>query len=327
MTTTLELDAEVTSFAAFVRRELADLGPDVLDDLTDGLEADLTEKLGEGETLGDPGSYAQELRAAAGLAPRTKRKPGLDDAARAAVRDIRDGATEFAKKHPWVGGLAAFATSLRPVWWFLRAWALYCVFDALHVWRGLPTTSLGWLILAALVVISVQWGRGKWLPWRWSRVGVTVVSVFTVLALPFVLGYVGSQLAQPDYDNDAYVSDGLQLDGGQVTNIFAYGADGNPISDVQLFDQTGTPLNVVSDQLGSNTSWDPTIGDDRVLVPSDAVSSDSGWNVFPLKTVLSSALDGSTVPSWATRTTPDRPFFAVQPLLGYTPPTPVEPIK
>jgi hypothetical protein len=192
----------------------------------------------------------------------------------------------------------------------------------LHVWRGLPTTSLGWLILAALVVISVQWGRGKWLPWRWSRVGLTVVSVFTVLALPFVLGYVGSQLAQPDYDNDAYVSDGLQLDGGQVTNIFAYGPDGNPISDVQLFDQNGRPLAASSSSNATQWVWDNATATETVLVPSAGAPSGSGWNVYPLKSVSSDAVNPETglLTSWAKPAAVDAPFRSVQPLLGYTPP-------
>ncbi len=321
MTSTLELDAEVTFFASSVRRELADLGPDVVDDLTDGLEADLGEKMAEGETLGDPGAYAQELRAAAGLAPRTNRKPGLDDAARAAVANIRDAATQFAKKNAWVRAVVAFATSLRPVWWVLRAWILFCVFDFGQSWRGLPSSSFGWVMLAALFVFSVQWGRGRWLPWRWSRVGVIVVSVFTVLALPALFDSMGHETAQDQYNASDYISDGVLLDGQQVTNIFAYGPDGKPLSEVQLFDQDGDALDVVSSNWGATTSWDETIGVDRVLVPSDAISSESGWNIFPLQSVRSDELtDEGTVPSWAKRTTPDGPFFAVQPLLGYTPP-------
>ena len=320
MTTTLDLDAEVTSFAAFVRRELADLGPDIVDDLTDGLEADLTEKLGEGETLGDSGAYAQELRAAAGLAPRTMRKHGLDDAARAALADIRDAATQLAKLHPWVGGIAAFATSLRPVWWVLRAWILFCVFDLTWVWRGIPSTSLGWVALVGLIVVSVQWGRGKWLPWRWSNIGVTITTVFALLALPFVVGMISTQVASDLNSASDYISDGVLLDGQQVTNIFAYGPDGKPLSDVQLFDQSGRPLDVYSPEWG-NFTYDETLGYDDALVPSDAVSTDSGWNVFPLQSVRTDALnEDGTVPSWATRITPNAPFDAIQPMLGYTPP-------
>ncbi len=319
MTTTLELDAEVTSFAAFVRRELADLGPDVVDDLTDGLEADLTEKLGEGETLGDPGSYAQELRAAAGLAPRTKRKPGLDDAARAAVASIRDAATQLARTHPVIGGIAAFFLSLRPVWWTLRAVVVFGFFNQDWQFSAIPRTPFLVLVMLAMIVVSVQWGRGRWLPWRWSRGAIVAISVFAVLALPAV---ASATYARATFVPDAseFISDGVLLDGQQVTNIFAYGPDGKPLSDVQLFDQSGRPLDVYSPEWG-NFTYDETLGYDDALVPSDAVSTDSGWNVFPLQSVRIDALNGDgTVPSWATRITPNGPFDAIQPMLGYTPP-------
>ena len=77
---------DVAGYAAAVRRSLADLGPDQVDDLTDDLEADLADALaderhnahGRGvlEQFGPPEEYAAELRAAAGLLPvATGRRP------------------------------------------------------------------------------------------------------------------------------------------------------------------------------------------------------------------------------------------------------------
>ena len=70
---------DVAGYAAAVRRGLVDLGPELVEDLTDDLEADLAEALaderhvahGRGllEQFGPPEDYAAELRAAAGLAP------------------------------------------------------------------------------------------------------------------------------------------------------------------------------------------------------------------------------------------------------------------
>jgi uncharacterized membrane protein len=67
----------ITEFAAAVRSALSDLGPDEADDLTDGLEADLTDRLADGDAteLGDPAAYAEELRAAAGLPHRPAASP------------------------------------------------------------------------------------------------------------------------------------------------------------------------------------------------------------------------------------------------------------
>ena len=67
MTTTLDVNPTVADFATAVRRSLADLDAEDLSDLTDGLEADLADKLADGAELGDPAAYAAELRAAAGL--------------------------------------------------------------------------------------------------------------------------------------------------------------------------------------------------------------------------------------------------------------------
>ena len=65
---------EVASFVARVREQLSDLTEDEREELTGGLEADLSEQLAEGGQLPDPTQYADELRAAAGLPePRRRR--------------------------------------------------------------------------------------------------------------------------------------------------------------------------------------------------------------------------------------------------------------
>ena len=60
---------EIVTFAEGVRAALADLPAEEVDDLTEGLEADLAESLAEDlrRTLPDPVAYAAELRLAAGL--------------------------------------------------------------------------------------------------------------------------------------------------------------------------------------------------------------------------------------------------------------------
>ena len=76
---TVKLDArhDVTAFVAAVRSRLADLTEEEREELLGGLEADLSERLAEGEAelgagLGDPVAYAAELRAAAGLEARPR---------------------------------------------------------------------------------------------------------------------------------------------------------------------------------------------------------------------------------------------------------------
>jgi hypothetical protein len=314
MTTTLDNDLSVETFASAVRGELFDLDSEVIDDLTDGLEADLADKLADGDTLGDPTVYAAELRAAAGLDPRGRRRnmSGLDAAAKGVLVEIRDGAKAFIGRHPWIGAIVVFFSALQPLWWVLRAWLLFCLLFTNWAWYGIPSDSPGWWVLAALVVLSVQWGRRRWLPWRWSRGAVVVASVILVLAAPFVLSTPKgvSEINPGD-------SDGILLNGQQVTNIFAYGADGQPLTDVQLFDQNGNPLVVVPDGNGSYIQWDGTLGGNDALVPSDSVAGKTGWNVYPLESVPYSSIDPNTgqVYSWAKRSAVEAPFASVQRLL------------
>ena len=118
------------------------------------------------------------------------------------------------------------------------------------------------------------------------------------------------------------MSSGLTADGRTVTNIFAYGPDGKPLTGVQLFDQNGDPLEVVSADWGTTNLYDETLGDSALLVPSDEVAGRLGWNVYPLQSVPSDSIsyDTGEVNSWAKRSDVQAPFFAVQPLLGYEAP-------
>jgi len=311
MTSTTTLSA-VDAFAARVRELLSDLPRDEVDDLTDGLEADLAEKALD-EELGDPETYAEELRSAAGLPPR-------NDSTGAELRLRWTRFVARLRADPFWSKVLGFAVALRPVWWVARGWAVW-------VALGFAGTDgpLKFLPLAAVVVVSVQWGRGKWLPGRVLRVAKIVVSVIAVIALPFAIGAsLGAQNAVRYSDDDYFPPQGIQLDGNEVNNIFAYDADGEPLSDVQLFDQDGKPLSLLGD--GDNAYH---LSDGSALVPNPAVTGGSGWNVYPLQ---SSAVDPMTgEPDRGT--TPQAvqpPFPRVQPLVtqgerdGYTVTSPAE---
>ena len=69
MTGTTSGDPPIADFAARVRRSLDDLPEDEIEDLTERIEADLTEKALD-EDLGDPEECAIELRSAAELLAR-----------------------------------------------------------------------------------------------------------------------------------------------------------------------------------------------------------------------------------------------------------------
>lgn len=308
MSETATTPQSIRDFALAVRAALNDLPADDVDDLTDGLEADLTEQAADVDAgdaaapevdLGDPVAYAEELRGAAGLpvrgatpearVPRLRRLRTRVGAARAgAARRIRSSAAGAA--------VLDFVLALRPAWWVLRGWVVYAVAE---VFAGggistVPTDPLRWVVLTAFVVLSVQWGRGRWLPWRWLPGFRTVVSVCAVLVLPIVLMVTANQAGT---QNTAYVdynpapTPGLMQSGEQVTNVFAYDTDGQPLTDVQLFDQSGRALNVVNDPV--NTNYLPQLdaaGEQDMVVPSLLVPG-GGWNVFPLRLVASGDID------------------------------------
>lgn len=323
MTATTLPGTEVAAFAAAVRSALSDLPPDELDELTDGLEADLAERADEsGSDLGDPAAYAEELRAAAGYPPRSARGH-LGDALpdlRTLPQEIRRRWKQTVKDKPIIGSIGAFFVSLRPVWWVLRG--LVVSFLVLTLLWGAGTTNL-WPIAVIITVFSVVLGRG----WMSGRAGVRwvlrVASAFAIVAAPFVLAWGVNQWNNGYYaynypDDSGYdMGTGLTQDGQQIDNIFAYDAEGNPIDQVQLFDQNGKPLNVTSDM--SNEWWNAQDG--SMLVPSGDVPGRAGWNVYPLAHVNDWSDyedDGTFDDSEISKT--DFPLYKVKPLSGHDAP-------
>lgn len=314
MTTTVDID-QVTAFATAVRRELSDLGPDTLDELTDGLEADLVDKLADGEPLGDPAAYAAELRAASGVTPATR--PSVADNVRENLADLRTKVAPLLA-HPAVAAVVAYFVSLRPVWWLARGVLLFALLNNHQPWSAIPNDPLQMLLIVALVIASVQWGRGRWLPWKWSRPTLYAASAIAVLMAPVVVGVTQSQLREWWWTpEESYVSTGVYLDGQQVTNIFAFDASGQPLTDVQLYDQDGNPLSLATQDTEYIEFFTPD-GDYSFLMPNDSVTGRKGWNVFPLEADPDAPGWDSGYGSYLDEVTP--PFTSVQQLLGYEPP-------
>ncbi|MCY7405159.1 MAG: hypothetical protein LH475_11130 [Cryobacterium sp.] len=309
MSDTATTTRSIRDFALAVRAALNDLPIDDVDDLTDGLEADLTEQAADFYAadaaasdceLGDPVVYADELRTAAGLPVRgvapTVRVSRLRRL-RTRTGAMRAGATRRIRSSAAGSQLLDFLVVLRPLWWVVRGWVVYVVAE---IFLGgaistVPSDPVRWLVLVAFVILSVQWGRGRWLPWRWLSGFRTVASVCTVFALPLVLIVTAHQASAQNSaveDHNPYIAPGLMQNGQEVTNVFAYDADGQPLTDVQLFDQNGRALNVVNDP--ADTHYLPQFdaaGEQDMVVPSQMVPGGSGWNVFPLRRVSSTDID------------------------------------
>lgn len=257
----LEVHDEVDAFVAEVERRLADLTPDERDELVGGLRADLGERLADHDgpespeqVLGDPATYAAELRAAAGFAPvmavRRERRPAI-----VVVGELLDTAgrrwAELVDRVP--GSPRGFLESLQPAWWVLRAWIAWMVLqDMAHLYVDY---SLGWLVLLALAVVgSVQLGRAGGVVARVrahaaTRLLLVGLNVLAVLLLPGAVARarwsaVDEAFASQGYDESSEYSTGLFYDGTELTNLFPYDADGKPLTGVQLFTADGTAVAV-----------------------------------------------------------------------------------
>ncbi|RII94272.1 hypothetical protein [Clavibacter californiensis] len=285
------LDTRIRAFAAAVRARLVDLDPEDVDDLTGGLEADLQEEAADHDgaiQLGDPVRYADELRSSAGLPERAVATAGTSPLAQLkdTVRERLEELHSRIRAHRELSAILDLLIVFRPVWWLLRAWAGYqLVLVVLAAFLGiysyfmlLPYGTVRWLLLLALLAVSVQWGRDRWVPTRPMRTLRTAVSVATafslVMLIPLAIDRSG-QNARVEYapsSSSPSVPQELTLDGKRISNVFAYDAEGNLLDRVQLFDQDGEPLTVVPPALAE---VDPTTGEP--LEPSTGA-----WNAFPL---------------------------------------------
>ena len=99
--------------------------------------------------------------------------------------------------------------------------------------------------------------------------------------------------------------------GLQVSNLFMYDAAGNPLSQVQVFDDRGRPVRTTYDAGG--TSWSlPGVTEPWVFLPSQDADGRSKWNVYPLAGLpTTQATPGTAKPvplADATPRIPPRPF-------------------
>lgn len=334
MSTATFTDPAVREFADAVREHLSDLSADEIDDLTDGLEADLAERADDVEApaLGDPRAYADELRSAAGLPARgAMPRPRAIFTRAHWSRLATEAADEFAslRANPVVAKSVEFLVAIRAFWWVVRGWVGYQMLSFLLPagWGPdvLPNNGVAWLFLLAAVVVSVQWGRGKWLPFTWMKVTFLVAStIAAIIVVPLAFDVVQRSASDDFAANDccAYEPYGLQLNGATVSNIFAYDADGEPIAGAQLFDQNGNPLAIMSDET-ARLNEGMFYAESSVLVPNPAASGSQGWNVFPLFEVPQSAMDDDgSIDQYFTARSPRPPFAQVQPLVQEaTPPS------
>jgi hypothetical protein len=313
--TTSTVTPEIVEFAQGVRAALADLPAEEVDDLTEGLEADLAEAYAEDlqRELPDPAAYATELRAAAGLPMRTKSaKSGVLSGLAQGWKDTRADIAIAIRRNPALASAVDFLEAVRPVWWIARAWlAAWIVAAFFGNERGFGMAGTWWLVLVAFVIVSVQWGRGRW---RGKGVPtlIAIGNVVAVVALLPVLAVGDDGGNSNDYGSgyeDGVSSatedgstEGLSLNGQQLTNIYAYDATGKPLQNVQLFDQDGNPLTT------------QPLDESALVQPNRLETGEPVLNVFPLSIVAAQWDDetgGPIAKPGATPVVPKAPFIKV----------------
>lgn len=292
--TDISLDERIRTFADSVREHLDDLPADEVDDIVIGLSADLAEQAADADgvlELEDPATYAAELRSAAGLPERSdaaKREPLRERVSRR-LGYLADGVHRSA----FGAWLLDLLVALRPVWWVLRGLGMFAVvavlFGFINTGHGgwfVPENFVEWVVLFALLLVSVQWGRDKWLPQNALRHVRTVVSVIAVIMLPVALGSFLSPRVEY-VESGGYQQPGLLLDGVQVGNIFAYDENGELINSVQLYTDKGTPLNLYGAGVEDvpDDGWFGYVEDEdgRVRVPFNDARGSEVWNIFPFQ--------------------------------------------
>lgn len=231
-------EINVQSFAKAVREELADLPKSEVAALTEGLEADLQERLTEEGDSFDPGSpstYAAELREAAGVAPKELKRTYFSVAA------FNKAFADWANSTAFGAAIFDFAASLRPVWWVLRAGVAYLMVDVMSDFRVLPL----WL-LPILVLISVQWGRKKWLNTKFFAAILAPLNLLALILLIPSASIVSSRIDEyytlQNVVGSLPSTDGLRLNGISITEIKAFDKDGAEVEGLTFKDPDGNQL-------------------------------------------------------------------------------------
>ncbi|MGL5828284.1 MAG: hypothetical protein ACRC0L_01785 [Angustibacter sp.] len=297
------ISTEVDEYFRAVQSRRDDLSPGVMEELTGGLAADLSDVAAESEDalasrLGPAADYADELRAAAGLPPRAT------GVTRGTWRGTWDSVRSGITLHPRYPAAKALAIELRPLWWVLRAGAgTVLLLTLFGFYRILSMSSV--LLFALLAGVSIALGRREAaLPGR-ARFGMRMINggaallclwVFVLfLGSSWVSGSGSYAFSGPD---DPYVGvatpvEGIWVNGERVYNVFAYDAEGKLINQAQLFDQNGRPIAYRIPEseyytYGSEPKWEATY---------DAFGK-SLTNIFPrnFQTPLTDANTGELIP-------------------------------
>lgn len=229
-------------FANKVRHELSDLPKAEIGALTDGLEADLIERLSEEGAAfepGEPSAYAAELREAAGVPSKSRSNSRLSSAA------LIESMQALLLRSSVGAKLLEFGISTRPVWWVLRAVVAWALFAGV-----LYSYADGFVLLPVLIFLSIQLGRKKWFTHKFftaillplNLIAVIAIIPVQEMAIRTLNNYANAQAVLASLPG----SDGLRLDGEPITELHVFDSEGSEIAEPTFKDQRGNSIELPS---------------------------------------------------------------------------------
>lgn len=246
----------IREFIADVARYFQDLPEPEQRDLLDDLQQHLMELAADDpealdHELVDPSVYAAELRRSAGLSDLEEA-----DLRPSRVRLVRNGISERVDRinqQPAVQEVREFLPHLRPAWWVVRGWVLTVAAAQLTAggpwWRHVPVPGrhvVGLLLALGVIAFSVRLGRDDRddsRPWRVVDVAARAalaLGVFQALTGGMAVEYVTYAEAEAQWEPPVL----RHPDGEPITNLYLFDADGEPVEDVFVYDGVGRPVEI-----------------------------------------------------------------------------------
>jgi len=253
-------DTQVRTYLDAVKAHLDDLPDADRDELLEDLEEHLLEVAAEDDgtleqRLGPPESYAEELRASAGLPSREQmlaRRPAQRVADRLA-RSTAWRAVARMNESPIPREVHGFLKELGPGWWVLRGYLAVAVTamitsgnrrDNFPFPRIAGSYFTGSVLTILAVVVSVWLGR-RVRRGRKGRAYSILLSVAVAAGTLAAMGGWETGYTDAYYDTPSPIEAAPYLhhaDGNPIANVCPYSSDGKLLSGVLLFDQGGRAI-------------------------------------------------------------------------------------
>ncbi|RSN26911.1 hypothetical protein DMC61_26000 [Amycolatopsis sp. WAC 04169] len=186
------------------------------------------------------------------------------------VVKLREIATSFQNNRNSKG--VNYFRTLKPAWWVLCA-AVLVIFGLLLVLRDTEAVLL--LPLMLLAAVAVVWAGPKLKTDRRLLWLAVPISAFVIGSMLGGAGAAVDLIAKRSYGggsypssynggyNDNYGNPQLMYGSQDVENIYAFDAEGKPLTEIYLYDEEGRPLNTTRYACERSTGEKRKVGDDN----------------------------------------------------------------